>query len=169
MSQVKCKICSHEFYVKPSHQKLGWGKYCSTICYSKAQQTGKIVECYICKSQVYRKASKLIDSASKKYFCSKSCQTTWRNGEYLGEKSSNWINGKQTYRNILKRNGISPKCAICSITDIRILNAHHINCDRNNNDINNLIWLCMNCHYLVHHDKIFALKINNMVALAQLV
>lgn len=143
MPITKCKICFKEFYIKPSHQLIGWGKYCSTICRSKAQKTGKIVEYHICKSKVYRKPSKLIDSASKKYFCSKSCQTIWRNSEYIGEKSKNWING------------IPPACAICGITDLRILNAHHKNHDRTNNQLPNLIWLCLNCHYLVHHDKKF--------------
>jgi len=28
---------------------------------------------------------------------------------------------------------------------------HHIDKNRNNNGIENLIWLCQNCHYLVHH------------------
>lgn len=159
MPIVKCKICSKEFYVKPSHQLLGWGKYCSTICRSKSQIKGKIVECSICHSKIYRPLGRLSRSISQKYFCSKSCQTMWRNTQYTEEKSKNWKNGKQAYRSILKRSGTPPLCSICGTTDIRILNVHHKNHDRNVNDIHNLIWLCLNCHYLVHHDKKFELKV----------
>ena len=159
MPIVKCKICSKEFYVKPSHQKLGWGKYCSIACRSKSQVKGQFVECSICHTKTYRRLSKLSHSLSHKFFCSKSCQTIWRNSQYIEDKSKNWKNGKQAYRNILKRNGIPPACAICGITDIRILNAHHKNHDRNVNNIHNLVWLCLNCHYLVHHDKNIESKI----------
>jgi predicted HNH restriction endonuclease len=31
---------------------------------------------------------------------------------------------------------------------------HHIDKDRTNNTLKNLAWLCHNCHYLVHHDKL---------------
>lgn len=153
MPLVKCGICLKEFYIKPSHQKLGWGKYCSATCRAKAQNKGKFVKCNICKKEIYRSPRALKHSKSSKYFCSKSCQTLWRNKCFLGQKSRNWKNGKSTYRNILKRITKEQICSICGIGDKRILVAHHIDHIRVNNLPENLIWLCLNCHYLVHHDK----------------
>jgi hypothetical protein len=43
-------------------------------------------------------------------------------------------------------------CKLCGIKDLRILAAHHIDRNTENNKVDNLIWLCHNCHYLIHHD-----------------
>lgn len=152
MPQVKCGVCSKEFYIKPSHQKLGWGKFCSIGCRSKAQFKGKYLQCFICNKEVYRAQRLILRSKSGKFFCSKSCQTLWRNQEFSGEKSHNWKNGESAYRNVLKRNGMALVCMLCRNNDERVLTAHHKDHNRSNNKIENLTWLCMNCHYLVHHD-----------------
>jgi len=151
---VRCRVCKKKIYVKPSHVKLGWGKYCSIACRSKSQLKGKNVQCHMCNSKIYRPPRMLTHSKSGKYFCTKSCQTLWRNSIFSGEKHPFWKNGKNVYRKILLRNGKKPVCALCSIVDKRLLNTHHIDHDRMNNKLENLIWLCLNCHYLVHHDKI---------------
>jgi len=161
--RVKCSICAKCFEVKASHQKRGWGKYCSTNCRSKSQLRGQSVTCHTCHQQIYRSPRMLTRSKSGFYFCSKSCQTLWRNKTFIGEKSANWKNGEQAYRKILLRGGVEPVCAICKNSDPRILSAHHIDHDRSNNHIRNLIWLCFNCHYLSHHDSSFNQKVLNMV------
>jgi len=153
MPNVKCKICETEFYIKPSHQKLGWGKYCSNICRTKSQFNGKGVKCYICNKDVYRSNAKLKRSRSGKYFCTKKCQTLWRNSIYIEDRSSNWINGNKSYRKIMSRRDLLSKCFRCNITDIRVLVIHHVDHDRTNNAINNLKCICQNCHFLVHHYK----------------
>ncbi len=153
MPYIACTICSKEFYIKPSHQRKGWGKYCSVSCRSKSQFKGRLVSCFICGKKVYRSPKALAHSKSNKYFCTKSCQTLWRNQEYVNEKNYNWKNGEHAYRNILKRAGKNPICFICKITDERVLVAHHKNHVRTDNQASNLVWLCRNCHYLVHQDK----------------
>ncbi|MBI1863746.1 HNH endonuclease [Candidatus Woesebacteria bacterium] len=50
------------------------------------------------------------------------------------------------------RNGKKPICVVCGLEDERILNVHHIDRNRQNNKLSNLVWVCMNCHYLIHHD-----------------
>lgn len=75
MPQVNCKICEKEFYIKPSHQIRGWGKYCSIKCRSNAQLLGKAVLCSTCNKEIYRSPKLLVRSKSGKFFCSKSCQT----------------------------------------------------------------------------------------------
>lgn len=154
MSVVKCKICSKEFYVKPSHIELGYGKYCSMECTYKGRKKGKIIDCFLCSKKVYKSKQSLRRSKSKKYFCSKSCQTRWRNSLYIGSKHSNYINGKGSYRGLLIRNKIPQVCKLCGIKDKRVLAAHHVDKNRMNNRVKNLAWLCYNCHFLVHHDNV---------------
>jgi len=150
----KCQICNNDFYIKPCHLKLGWGKYCSRKCQSAGQLKGKTVSCFICGKDVYKSLSSLLRSKSNKYFCSKSCQTYWRNSMvYIDENHPNWKNGESVYRKKLEKSGRECKCERCGISDKRILSAHHINKDRSNNNVENLKWLCFNCHYLVHNYK----------------
>ena len=150
MPHLSCKICSSAFYARPNHIKRGWGKYCSINCRNKSQFTGKYLSCHNCGKRIYRTPATINKSQSKKYFCSKSCQTHWRNKHFSGNKHANWIIGKYGYRNILKRSNKKQECYKCNITDKRILAAHHIDFNRENNTLENLIWLCYNCHYLVH-------------------
>lgn len=156
MPQVNCKICRIEFYAKPSWLKRGWGKYCSVKCQREGQKTGTIVACFICGKTVYKSGKALRGSKSKKYFCTKSCQTIWRNTiEFIGEKHPNWKGGSSSegYRNILKRSGKRQICRMCSLRDKKLLAAHHIDHNHQNNKLDNLAWLCHNCHFLIHHYK----------------
>ena len=46
------------------------------------------------------------------------------------------------------------KCNECGCEDRRVLVAHHKDKDRSNIKVENLEWLCRNCHYLIHnYDK----------------
>ncbi len=162
MPQVNCKICEKEFYIKPSHHIRGWGKYCSIKCRSNSQLLGKSVLCSTCNKEIYRSPKLLVRSKSGKFFCCKSCQTIWRNNEYTGNKSSNWKSGERTYRNILVRSGIRQVCVLCGLEDERVIIAHHIDHIRSHNTLDNLTWLCLNCHFLVHHDSILDDKIRKL-------
>ena len=154
MPKVDCKICKINFYAKPSWLKKGWGKYCSQKCQREGQKTGKVVSCFICGKGTYKTGKGLKGSKSKKYFCNKSCQTIWRNTiEFIGPKHPNWTGGNSSeiYRGILKRTGRKEICMLCKTKDKRILVAHHIDHNHHNNKSENLMWLCHNCHFLVHH------------------
>ncbi len=153
MPYSSCLICGKEFYVKPNWLKLGWGKYCSRDCVFKSQRKGRWVRCFICKKQVWKAPRALIHSRSGRYFCNKSCQTLWRNQEFIGSKHGNWKTGEKSYRDILKRSKITPICERCKSDDVRILVVHHLDRDRKNNKVENLAWVCHNCHYLIHHNK----------------
>jgi hypothetical protein len=154
MPQVNCKICAKEFYVKPSHVKLGYGKYCSIKCRIEGQKKGKFVLCERCGQQTWRLPDDFEKSKSGKFFCSKSCQTKWRNEFYSGEKHYYWRGGEYTYRNNLLKSDVERKCKMCGTEDKRLLIVHHLDHNRKNPKVENLVWLCRNCHYLVHnHDE----------------
>jgi hypothetical protein len=130
MPYAPCRQCEAVFYVKPSHVARGWGKYCSAKCSHEAMRTGLTVKCSVCAKESYRTINQMKRSGSGKFFCSKACFAIWKNEHLLiGDKNGNWKNGKNAYRNVIKRAGIMPKCSDCGISDTRVLVVHHI--DRN--------------------------------------
>ena len=158
MPIVRCKLCSKKFYGKPYFLKIGQAKYCSPACQYKSRRQGRNFTCGICGKEFYRALGRLKKSKSGKFFCSKSCQTIWRNQEFVGTKHPNWKTGLSTYRSVLSKHEIPKLCVLCRAKDKRVLAAHHIDKDRKNNHISNLSWLCHNCHFLVHHHKDESLK-----------
>ena len=150
-----CLICGSKFYKKPSHILRGEGKYCSNACAGKSRLRGKFIKCAICGQVAWKMPKALEHSKSGKFFCSKSCQTIWRNTiRFVGPKHPNWKGGLSRYRLIISRSNISKICKRCGVDDIRILAVHHIDKNRNNNKLNNLTWLCHNCHFLIHNNKV---------------
>ena len=147
----KCKICDKKFRTKLFFVKHGGGKYCSTVCHHQGLRKGKFKKCFICGKNSYKKLLQIKRSKSGKFFCSKSCQTKWRNSVFVGPKHANWIHGKNSYKSVLIRNKILEICVLCKTKDKRILAVHHIDKNRKNNKLSNLAWLCNNCHFLVHH------------------
>ena len=74
-------------------------------------------------------------------FCSKKCLGIARRFEnaIVGPKGS----GESSYRALAYR-AYGEKCEICGYTEV--LDVHHIDGNRNNNDKDNLIVMCPNCH-----------------------
>lgn len=154
MPIISCQICQKEFYIKPSHLKRGDGKYCSNTCAGIGRRRGEFVKCQTCGKDVWRMPLHILRSKSGKYFCDKSCQTLWRNSEmYVGPNHPNWKGGLNAYRDMMLRSGLARICKRCDQKDERLLAVHHVDENRKNNTMNNLIWLCYNCHYLIHKDK----------------
>ena len=149
----KCNICDKEFTTKPYFLKHGGGKYCSAKCQYVGIKTGSMKACAICGKESYKKITQINRSKSGKFFCNKSCQTKWRNQEFVGERHANWKTGLHTYRDIMIRSRTPKLCELCKTTDERILAVHHIDKNRQNNKLSNLAWLCHNCHFLVHHHE----------------
>lgn len=151
MVLVNCKLCKKQFYAKPSWVRQGNGVYCSAKCHHTDSRNGKVVMCDTCGMETYKSQKALRGSKSGKFFCSKSCQTIWRNSEFTEEKHTNWKGGGHSYRLKMLKNGPEPICLLCRSSDLRILTVHHIDKNRKHNNIDNLAWLCHNCHHLVHH------------------
>jgi|SRR3989338_1501912 len=152
MVKRKCKVCGRGFLIKEFHAGKGWGKYCSIKCHAKAQRNGKWVRCEHCSKRIYRTPRDFRKSHSKRFFCSVSCHCSWENKNIrCGANSPNWIAGVSAYRDLMRRHKISLKCRKCGIADKRVLTVHHKDGNRRNNDIDNLEWLCRNCHAIIHY------------------
>lgn len=150
MLTITCQTCSSKFDIKPSRLKTG-GKYCSRKCWHKANRPGKTVACSTCGKETYKQRKALRASKSGKFFCGRSCQTKWRNVEFSEDKHANWKGGTHAYRRKMLQSNKRQECGLCRIQDIRILAVHHLDENRKNNHIDNLVWLCHNCHHLIHH------------------
>jgi 5-methylcytosine-specific restriction endonuclease McrA len=150
MPVVSCRRCKKSFQAKPSWLKKGHGIFCSSICQYADARKGKVIECSVCGKEAYKKPKALERSKSGKFFCGKSCQTKWRNSEFIQEKHPNWKGGRNAYRSVMRRSNVPKVCLLCKTTDTRVLAVHHIDENRKNNKIENLVWLCHNCHHLVH-------------------
>lgn len=151
MPIVECKICHRGFYAKPRHIKIGWGKYCSIKCRSVAQFNGHNLRCEYCSKEIYRTPADIKKSVSGKFFCSRSCHCAWENKHNrIMDRAPHWTGGRNVYRLILKRSNTKRVCRHCGLADERLLEVHHEDGNRGNNKLNNLIWLCRNCHYLEH-------------------
>ncbi|MBI4238128.1 MAG: HNH endonuclease [Deltaproteobacteria bacterium] len=61
--------------------------------------------------------------------------------------------GHSAYRQLLRRHGTPEICNRCGLADVRVLVVHHRDRNRKNNTIENLEWLCQNCHCLEHWGK----------------
>jgi hypothetical protein len=90
-------------------------------------------------------------SNSRSFFCSVICSNQWLGSKKRDKNHPNWINGRSVYKNLLKRTDVAVVCKLCGEKDIRVLAVHHIDKNRENNTLANLAWLCLNCHFLVHH------------------
>jgi len=163
LSNRKCEKCGLSFYARPAHIKMGWGKFCSTKCQYESFRNGKMMRCDTCGKKVYRTPKRIFRSKSGKVFCDKSCQTKWRNKEFSGKRSLLWKDGHATYRDAMLKSGVPKKCLLCEEDDFRVLAVHHIDQNRKNYKVENLAWLCHNCHHLVHSDKAESLKFVKMV------
>ena len=163
MPYVNCGICDQKFYAKPRHLRIGWGKYCSIKCRTQSQFNGKVLRCNNCKKKIYRTPAEIKKSISGNFFCSRSCHCVWENkNNRIAENAYNWNGGQNVYRKIMERSDATKKCIKCGLTDYRILEVHHKDKNRKNNRLNNLVWLCCNCHKLEH-----VKSRQDMVAVAQ--
>lgn len=143
--------CGKPIRIKESHIARGWGKYCSKPCQFVGQRKGKFLNCDNCGKTIYRTPSNYKKSKNNRFFCSRKCHCIWENKNVRhGENAPNWMAGQSVYRTLLKKSGIKEKCMRCGIEDSRVLCVHHKDRNRKNNNLNNLEWLCRNCHCIVH-------------------
>lgn len=152
--KVKCKYCNIDFDCSTRRYnfnlKKGFNLCCSKECGYKIRNKNISKLCDNCGIIITKSPSEFKKTKSGNHFCSKSCAVTLNNKLYkTGNNHPNYKLGKGSYRNY-KLNNSCKKCENCGIQDIRVLQVHHIDKDRNNNELNNLKLLCANCHLIEH-------------------
>ena len=166
-----CDFCGKNYEVQPCLSEVT--KYCSRncqiTCYAEKNKKGRFLSCKNCGKDFWRMPSKgIVDfcgrkcqlesiekkrvtitcNTCEKVFTVPPCNSHYK---YCSTKcggigrSTNDIN---YYRRKSKRmNG--ERCYMC-IHETAV-DVHHIDADRNNNSVENLVCLCRGCHKRIHH------------------
>ncbi len=152
-----CKECKEIFQAQLREVNRGNGKYCSLKCSrigvakTHLARTAEInkpnVECAHCHKMFYKKVSNRNKSKSGLYFCCREHKDiSQRIGGIKEIQPPHYSLGKHCYRDIAFRN-YQHQCAKCFYSKIpEILEVHHVDRNRENNSIENLIILCSRCH-----------------------
>jgi len=72
-------------------------------------------------------------------------------GKHEGEKNGRFKQGQRIYRK-LALNHFGHKCRLCGKEEKVCV--HHIDGNRLNNKLNNLMVVCYDCHWAIHHKKV---------------
>lgn len=156
---VTCSTCEKEFEVPKrvytDYLKRRYRFFCSPECRTNF---GKIkCTCAHCGKEIYKTRSEIANSKYGNVFCNRSCAASYNNSTYRkGENNPNWIDGsyKSEYYSRLAFRSYLHRCAICGLEEPCCLQIHHIDKDRQNAELSNLVILCANCHLKVHNNKI---------------
>lgn len=137
-----CKTCLKPIYRRPFQIKINNGRvYCSPHCYSISLR--KEIPCVVC--------GRLILSGLNKKTCNRSCANKLRTGiKYHIGCPRDKVKSQQALK-IRLLNDRGNICERCGYSKYEILQVHHKDRDRNNNDLENLELICPNCHFEEHY------------------
>ncbi len=142
---TKCLVCNIAVYRRPSWLvKTNGRAFCSVICHG--QFLKREHPCLICKTPIL--------SSKNKVTCSRACANIHRSG--IRYKSNLPRKDRVKNARALKLRLLSlgkHKCERCDYSKIEVLQVHHKDRNRNNNDLSNLELICPNCHYEEHFLK----------------
>jgi predicted nucleic acid-binding Zn ribbon protein len=151
---TKCLVCGKPVYKRKVDIQRNHGNvYCSLACYGISCRKEK--PCIICGTPI-------LASANKKT-CSRKCANIHRTGiKYKLNRPRDKVKSyKQLKIRLLKLRGNT--CERCGYNKLEILQVHHKDKDRNNNNLKNLELICPNCHYEEHFLDGSWLKHKNIV------
>jgi predicted nucleic acid-binding Zn ribbon protein len=141
---TNCAVCSKPVYRRPSQIARNQGQvFCSLTCSATSQR--KEVPCIICGTPIL--------AGLHKKTCSRHCANINRAGITYGIGSPNdkVKSGRALKARLLQERG--NVCERCGYERYEILQIHHKNRDRNDNDLGNLELICPNCHCEEHFIK----------------
>ena len=136
-----CIICKKAIYKRRGEiLRNNRRVFCSMACYGISNRKEK--PCVIC--------GKLILSGQNKKTCSRSCANKHRIGiKYLINRPRDKVKNYQILKiRLLEQRG--RKCERCDYEKYEILQIHHKDRNRTNNELVNLDLICPNCHFEEH-------------------
>ncbi len=140
---ANCVVCKTSVYRRPIELEKSNGRaYCSQRCFGISSRNES--PCVVCL--------KLILASKHSRTCSRACANRYRTGiRYkLGRPRKDKVQNQRALKvRLLEKRGGA--CERCGYSKIAILQVHHKNRDRNNNDLANLELICPNCHYEEHY------------------
>ena len=145
--KIECSYCGEKFirakrFVKEKN-------YCCREHANKGQQKQVEVECSYCGKKKQIKQYRWDNCKTGHFFCNRECQSKAQEFDSGVNYFCNFIDGLHSYR--ARAFKYYPhECTNCGYDEvIPALDVHHIDSNRNNNELSNLIILCRNCHGLL--------------------
>jgi hypothetical protein len=113
-----------------------------------------MVTCPVCSNTFIKNLNNEKDS--KKVTCSHSCGNKYfsekqQYGRHLGAGFNTLVKYNDKLTKYLPTIGLRKECVVCG--ELEVLDCHHVDEDRNNDDINNLVFLCPTHHAALHRHK----------------
>lgn len=139
---TQCSVCSAPLYRRPIELQRSEGRaFCGLAC--RGISCRKESPCLVC--------GKLILAGLNKKTCSRGCANRHRAGiQYKINRPRDKVVSERALKiRLMKERG--EVCERCRYDKLEILQVHHRNRDRNNNDLGNLELICPNCHCEEHY------------------
>lgn len=114
-----------------------------------AEKQSRYNTCVVCGTEF--RARRTPSCNLNRKTCSKECLSKLQKEQSRGEKSGNWKGGySQAHYQRVRRELKEDKCESCGATDRR-LDTHHLDRDKSNNALENIVVLCASCHAFLHY------------------
>jgi hypothetical protein len=149
---LSCELCQKEFISRKDQLR----RFCSKECSSLDRRKREISTCANCNIEFETKLSCQKASKSGFRFCSRACKDKAQCIGGIKEiMPPHFGTGKSSraYRNLYRQLTQNENlcCLRCSYNEFECgIDIHHIDRDRNNNVLENLIALCAPCHRALH-------------------
>lgn len=136
--KLKCYYCNVEWDTTLEKILKSEFNKCPNSCLEEKEK--QKITCSFCGNRKRRPPSTMKKNKSGFFYCSVDCGNKHKSNRYWEESETS------NYRKVAFHNQ-EKKCAVCKWSeDERILEVHHIDSNRNNNQKENLIILCPICH-----------------------
>jgi hypothetical protein len=143
-----CEQCNKEFVVR-KNSKI---KLCSIECKGLFRQKRVSVKCSCCEKEFEKHPSKLANSKSGLYFCSRACKDNSQKTDGVCEivpPHYGSSKGRQASKRYLY--GLDkPCCEGCGEQKRYLLSVHHKDGNHKNTAVENFEIVCFNCHVKRH-------------------
>ena len=143
---TSCTVCGKGIYRRPWEIERKKGNaFCSRKCYGISCR--KEIACAVCKKPIL--------AGLNKKTCSRACSNRQRAGiryKMIGRQLSDKVASQRALKlRLLQARGKC--CERCDYDKYEILQVHHKDRKRLNNNMDNLELICPNCHYEEHFLK----------------
>lgn len=138
---LRCLECDHIWTTKA--QNVMTRKYYCPHCGRPNRKQRIVLPCSYCGKEIERTPSEINSSKTGLFYCDRTCGNLHKNK--IREASGEWEDSKNYRKKAYDFYGHF--CSICLWDeDDRILEVHHIDENRENNNLENLRILCPTCH-----------------------
>lgn len=138
---LSCDNCGTHFE-KWAHHRHKNADGCRRKCMDILLGKSSVIKCGFCQKMLCKTSAQLNRSMSGEVYCNTTCSNLGRNKFRKDIPNYNYRGWALSQ--------LPQECSICKFNDIRALEVHHIDRDRTNNSLDNLVILCANCHSIEH-------------------